>query len=295
MRIVVYCPSYFVGVSSVFSHGEKLGLFVREKDRSKIQKSDYLILGALDRSYDDELLNRANAVLITSTLGQMELMGEINAFVGVLSKFKHLKILCGHYDSCAALSLWIDRRVEYFPYPINIDHMEKDYSKDRPSKIGLFLPNSSRKNILNQSSAYFLSWIKLRNIELHTNLEIEGADVVKHTWLPRDKYLNLINSIAFMLHLTFTESLSYGVIDSINCGSIPIVSRQVSDYFSLPEIITINNVDSANSIASKILELLNESPDSLNSILTECRFRLKVISEMHNSKLRSLTETLKLV
>lgn len=269
-RIIAICPKEFVGVSAVLTHGAKLGYWKHIFLGDEVPENDILLLGAWHPEYW-KLLDKYNCgAYITSTIGQMEFSWEqveLHQLDAIRELYKAEKLkfaLVGWRDV-----LWTfnkRERVFYCPYPFYFKDIEEIKTKDKfPKSVGIYLPNSPRKNLMNQYLA-----AKACSTEIYTNLNFGDKNIHYTGWLERTTYLNLLSRLTTTLHCTYTESFSYAAAESLVAGTIPIVSFQVAQNLGLANATYVcPQCDSIAEIAMPIRRLFSIENKNYQEILAQ--------------------------
>ncbi len=295
-KIVAVCPEEYPGVSAVFKHGEKLGLWEYRNVRRELPKNDLVILGAWHYHYKKYLEDNQCVVYLTSTFGQMEFsyqgieidnLGEIER---LLKEGKIKAILAGWPD---VAEYFQSEKAFYCPYPFSEEYILKQTKQETKEydSIGIFLPNSPRKNTFNQILAAINSKMKI-----YTNLPYDCPGIKTVGWLPNPEYYSLISKLAITLHCTFTESFSYAAAESIVLGTIPIVSSQIATNLSLTNDVICWQCDSVKNILEKIEFFKNVSAEAYQQKITILKSYLKIRNSENLDKTKNvLDEIVKLV
>ncbi len=299
-KVIAICPKEYPGVSAVFRHGEALGLWKHVYFEDNIPENDLLILGAWHPAYRGLLEKYNCAVYLTSTFGQMEFSDnqvEVTWIPELITETKKngIKVILAGWESVAGyFKKKTDEKAFYCPYPFSEDHLaEIPRLVKNPYSIGIFLPCSPRKNTLNQILAADYS-----GLTVYTNLpyDFQNGRINKIKWLENQKYFELISSLKFTLHCTFTESFSYGAAESLLLGTLPIVSPQIADNLNLQRELICYQVDSVKEILRKINELKILSEEEYAYVLkkNQAYFRFKNEENLIKTK-NVLDEVIKLV
>lgn len=296
-NVLCVCSKSFPGVSTVFFHGQKLGLWdfkhIESINLQEIQDYNLIIFGGYHWMYEHWLpyCKQKKAFLITSSLGQIEQSGEAEMFSRMIELLKNNTInylLVGSKDLKESLG---DNRIFRFPYPYSGEFLpKKEYFDNR---IGLFCPTHHRKNLLNQIHAFRLCYDKNPELELYTNARIRTYGNVKVCdWLNQKDYAELLGSMSVVLNVFHTESFCYSTIDALMLGVPVIVSQCIKDNLNLPDDVVIKNSDSLLEISKKLQEKLKLSPKQRYELVLDCKERvLKLVGE-NNAKLEVLLKEL---
>jgi len=305
VKILTICPEEFVGVSAVFRNmSEVIGSNHMElskivKNNEIIENYDLVILGG----YHYEYLNILNhiqrptrALLITSTLGQMELTGDYN-FLKPSHEMLNMGIIDYLFLGSETLyktfkTLYNDKSILYFPYPI---HPLKPSGIYKEKVFGMFAPNHPRKNILNQIYAFIISnkdYNLITNIPIYTNY----PRIQYVNWLPRKDYLEMIESCRAILNVFYTESLCYTTIEAMSLGTPVIFSPAIKQALKIKDnmfkSLYVENPDNVVEIAEKIKYISSIDEDTYNRISKNCKLYIELLAEKHNKKLRELIKSL---
>lgn len=300
-RRIITSAFNFPGVQSVLRHGHAEGIWTRIELQklNTIEQDDnaLIILGGFTPDYAQIIRKLKKkgfrtGIFWTSSLGQMEQVPEeIDLFgqVGSLLQSKDLDFaLCGDQT----LPVIFGGRLIYAPYPLS---MKESYLIKRPKehKIGIFLPQHPRKNILNQVfSLLFLTHHP--SIQLHHNLILPQLPFQTISYQPisdRDKFLTILVSLTLSLMVTHTESFGYSFVDAVLAGTIPIIGPAMAEYFPQPDFplpITCPNPDSPKEIALTIAPWLECSDNHRTQTIKTLRKGLKELAEKNNAQLRNI-------
>ena len=295
-EIVAICPKEFPGVTAVFRDGEKLGLWkFYELHKPFPKEAKLFILGAWHPYYRMLFpdLKGKKTILITSTPAQLE-MGVVDMeFLRLIQEFKNRDVIDDILCGSLALAEWLDAK--YFPYPIWLspDKAFNSIEEKVPNCVGLFLPYHYRKNIFNQIIALKLLQKRIPTLEVFTNLNpYYLPSFCKFVgWRYRAEYLQLLRTVQVFLHVTWTESLAYGVIDALREGTLPLVSTQVQGF--LGSSFFVPDSDNPDEIADALEFMLNLPRGSYlqawRSDLEELKNRAKPREAILNELLKSKT------
>ncbi len=179
----------------------------------------------------------------------------------------------------------------FFPHTIDLSK----FSSVVPCKleninIDLFCALRPGKNVLNQILGFKLSGIEgflhinFNNSNFNRMISMLGTKIVKHCWLPRDRYYALIAGMTLSLQATFTESFSYAVCERM-CLRVPVITScdidLISDDKFLSEHLCVNALDTPPKIAEKIRAIALDSVLRLD-LATRCRQRIEDIAQQDN-------------
>lgn len=305
--IVASCPQGFVGVASIFRHGEKEGLW-KFIPIQKILKDppDILILGAWYPGYElliDCLPKTTKIVIwITSAVAQIEMTPIELDYINIMSSLlEYKKIAAIFYSGTGVDDFFIDKkRIFHAFYPLSTIKMfnsQKMYSIKKPRSAALFLPAHFRKNIYNQTFA--LKSLVREHFTTHSNVNIGLPNQTNfrfHNWLKESDYLALLSESMVSMHCTWTESFSYGAAESIINGTIPIISPTIAKNLELShnkEEITVNNLDNFNEIADRVRSISCLAENSYLELLTILQNDLKKYSIKAKYLLEETLESVK--
>lgn len=309
MKITAITTINYPGVNAVFQNltPENIEyeiILLEQLDKVKLPlKSDLFILGGYHPFYDFLLgnLDGKKAILITSSIGQMELTQDTQFLMKVFNLLNGGKIdyvFFGSKDMYDTFKQNNPNKVFYFPYPIKIAKMKKPILKSKMNAVGFFAPTHPRKNILNQLFAFINAKQILNDetLKLHTNVAHRVSDdpcIIYHQWLPITRYHLLLEKMKAVLNVFFTESLCYSSIEAVNRGSLPIVSSVIAENLgfnkSLEDLIVVNH-DSVNAISNKLVNILSLNQNeyvklhskAFNEIVKLSRKNNKALSELLN-------------
>ncbi len=286
-EIIALCPKEYPGVTSVFRHGENLGLWKLCFLGEEIPENKLVILGAWHPAYAELLEKHKCAIYITSTFGQMEFshnrieIEQYQEIIRLADVGKLVAVLSGYWEVANYSEKFLKEKSFWCPYPFEIKEqkLEPDWwSKKEKNSTGIFLPDAPRKNTLNQIIA--AAEISDR---VYTNLPFVGIKVVSSKgWIPEPEYSLRIKKLMVTLHCTFTESFSYAAAESLVLGTIPIVSLQVAENLGFLE--NWENVclqcDSSEKIMRSIKEIFELGEKSYLELLDNCQkaFKMRMAS-----------------
>lgn len=290
MAVHFACPPEFVGVESVRKHGEALGLW--RSSYYTITKEDLAIFGAWHPNYSRRLreLDCKKARLVTSSIGQMEMSGELP---WLEQDFKLLErgvldyIFFGSSDAYEVYKIRHEN-VRWFPYPICLELYPKEKLEKIPNSIGIFLPQHPRKNWAIQKAACELVKRKIPALQVFSN---EGG------WLPEQEYHELLGKLKIVLNVTHVESFSYATIDAIMHGTLPIISPCIEENLYLEglhcEELIVCNADSAQNIVSRIISILGFDKEDAGYYDKQVSLLQNAIVELAEKNTARLKELLK--
>jgi len=304
-RIIVSALD-FPGVQSVLWHGhwEKIWTRIDFQDLDTIEQDENttIILGAFTPSYTQvihKLKEKGFKVGIfwTSSLGQMEQVPEeidlFNHASLFLQKGELDFALCGDWT----LPLILERGLIYAPYPISFK-LARPINIPKESKIGMFLPQHSRKNILNQVFSLPLLLSKMfPTVELHHNLMLPHPPIANIPYAfitDQPSFLKILGGLRVSLMVTHTESFGYSFVDAVLAGTIPILGPAMAEYFRedcFPDFaipIVCPNPDSPREIALTIAPWLECSDSTYKEAITELRAGLKRLAKKNNAQLKKI-------
>lgn len=311
MKILCTCPG-FVGVMSVFRHGESLGLwdFKRFEDIKlpDITKYDLVILGSWINEYNFiidyvQQNNTKIGVLITSSMGQVEMSPdyvELSQMNNIFALKKVGKIDYVFIGSKPMYECLKSEGVNLFPYPFNTKLLD-NYIVEKKNKegIGLFLPTASRKNILNQLYAFRLMNGKMPQLQLHTNVGIKlqiGLGYNYYDFLPDEEFFNLVKDMNLNLHVSHTESFCYFFAESLTLGTPCLISPCIADNFRLSDFLRswllVKNPDSIIEIHGKISDIVNMDKKDYVKLCKEGKKFIEGFSKENNKALKELLQNL---
>ena len=192
-------------------------------------------------------------------------------------------ILAGWPDVANYFNDEVPEKAFYCPYPFSEEYL---YFKGvtetlvkEPNSVGVFLPCAPRKNTLNQILAAIKSGMKI-----YTNLpyDFQNTNVNKVGWLSNTEYFKLISRLTLTLHCTFTESFSYGAVESLMLGTLPIVSIQICDNMNLSgSVICCGQCDSVTEILNKINYIKNMPELAYEYQIKKCQTNFRFKNELN--------------
>lgn len=303
MKIISLCPEYFPGVCSVFENMRDLKLceFIKLGGKEvQIPLSEFYLLGAWLPEYENLIkeLKKAQAkigIVWTSTTAQMEQTPngiELKYLEKILEMLKNNEIDYLFFGDKNLFQYYEGRKgIHPFFYPISIKLIEQyKANKTIDNTIGLFVPNSPRKNIMGQIYAFLLSARKNTNLMLYTNTGVDAFEknITSYGWLKEEEYHDLLGKMKIILHCTHTESFGYAVVEAIMMGVLPIMSPCIKDNLNLPEEICVNNPDSPIKISEKINEIMAWPKEHFDETLSKCQLIIKELAQNNNFKLKEM-------
>ena len=269
MNIVTICLKTQIGISTVFRHGEKIGLwkfyFLDEVERSL--DADLCILGGWSKLYEP-LLKDFNKVWVLwgSPLLQSEVSPpELTYLKYVIENPKIERVWCGDED----LTYVLGGKSLHLPYPIDVETILK-YKQENIERegLGLFMPSKPYKNIATQLAAVKLLQNKMPNLILHTNVTGRYAKLARwlkikckfYKWMPEPEYLRLLSSLRLTLYVTLSECFAYGALTPMLLETPCLVSRVVEPRWNRPlcRELVVDNTDSPSEIANKASIILDD-------------------------------------
>ena len=276
------------GVEAVGKAGQALGLWKYMNVSTivnTIVEDDFIIWGAWHEYYNREIRKHRckQGRLICSSLGQMEMSGIELEWLTYDFKLLEKGVLDYiFFGSKDAYEVYKTRHenVRWFPYPVyQSTNLLKSQSTKIPNSVGIFLPSTPRKNILNQKAACELARRSILDLQVFTN---------EKGWLPEKEYYELLGKMRIVLNITHVESFSYATIDAIQHGVLPIVSPCVQHNLDLPDEVMVSNPDSPLDISGMLITLLRYDEDIYVDILSKCTRAIESLAKRNNRALGEL-------
>jgi hypothetical protein len=282
-----------VGLASVFTHGEGLGLWEymslpNPEIYQQLKECESLILGGWDPTYKHLLQKTSQRRMVwwASSLGEIWLEPvELTFLQQILATPEVDLIIFGDPEAAEAFQT---ERTLHLPYPVDLQRFQTYQSSSEKDGICIFGPSTLKKNLLNMLAA-----VKLIQKEQPITLHLNKPDAAKlaewlgvrhqyHPWLPEAEYYSLLVKMKVSLQASYAESWGYSSLEAALLGTVPVTSRTVR--WNVP-VLTVNNVNSPASIAEKI----NLALDYPIRLLQE---KIRSLAIQNNTALKRWIETL---
>jgi hypothetical protein len=282
------------GLASVFRHGEGLGLWKymslpNPEIYQQLKECRSLILGGWDPAYKHLLQKTSQRRMVwwASSLGEIWLEPiELSFLQQILVTPEVDQIIFG--DPEAAQAFQTEKTI-HLPYPIDLQRFQAYSPSSQKDGICIFGPSTLKKNVLNQLAAVALiqrdqpTTLHLNNPQTAKLADVLGVRYEYHGWLPDQEYYVLLAGMKVSLQCSVAESFNYQGIESALLGVVPVTSPTIR--WNLPEL-TVQNVNSAQSIASIILEVLCLEEKHFKELSVRCSEQLRLLAEKNNAELR---------
>jgi len=160
---------------------------------------------------------------------------------------------------------------------------------DGKRHIGVLVNHSFRKNFHTQVLAALMVDNSIIHVLDDSSLfyleESQKKRIVEHGLLPHDKFIDLLGSMSFNIHATFSEASGGQVCSESISQGVPCISANTSSFFEydeyLNERLVVNGHDDSYNIFLKIKEIL---PD-LKQLSEKCLVYSEYMNELAHRKM----------
>lgn len=308
MKIITIVPTFFPGVSSVFSHMEKVigskNIFVNLLKEEDLESCDLVIFGAWDNSYNEWLpkIKCKKGILWTSSILQAELSPESVEIKIYHQLLRHLAVGTLDYLFIGDKKLFAttdSEKIKFFPYPIHLDTYSSPLNKwdEGVKNIGLFTVSHARKNRMNQYEGFQLARRQNKDLILYTNSYIlKGDGVVTLPWMEKEAYEVMMDKIHIGLNVFLSESFCYSFLQLMAKGIPTICSLTIAFNFGFPEYISeklvVFDCDDCVEISEKINGLVKLNKEEMVNLSSDCIAYIQFCAEQNNRQLKELFNNL---
>lgn len=211
--------------------------------------------------YDDviNVTGKRHFVRYQSPLTQMELSGLELEHLLFLRSAVNSKKLAGLFVSSEKLFRALHPLAEWWPNAVDLSLHEPPKKDVIPDSIGLYMTYTPRKNLAtNLFAARLMGGIVHCSDGLPDTYKqlAQAFDInIHYNARPTDEeYLQRLANLALSLQVTLSESLNYGIVDNLICGT-PVITGPNTPLANLhPEFdkwCLVNAVDDPVAIADK--------------------------------------------
>jgi glycosyltransferase involved in cell wall biosynthesis len=253
-RIIATCPTGMVGVNSVLSHGQGIGLWKYVPLETSLPEADLTILGGFHPLYPHLLskISGKKAILWCSSLGEIWLEPTEESFLKQIEHSSNIDlIIFGDPEIADVLEV---KNGIHLPYPVDLQRFEGKDSAQR-EHICMFGPATRKKNSLNQLAAVKLLQ-KIQRVRLCLNTpelamlaNFLGIDFDYCPWLPQAQYYDFLAKMRVSLQVSYAESFGYSSLEAALLGVVPVTSSTIR--WNLDRL-TVANPNSPREIAEKV-------------------------------------------
>lgn len=253
----------------------------------------YLAMKKLQQKYQDVKVG----LLWTSTVGQMGFSPDI--VEGSYLWLIHDAMKAGRLDYLFVPTkriyqtfqqIFPSGMVKYLPNTVSFEWLyeHQDNSLVRGiDYVDLFLPQASRKNVLNQ-----VMGARLANVFLHFNSVFKTvrdfADLIKLRycdmgWMDREHYLRALQTMKLGLQVTYAETFDYVLAEHFAYG-VPCITSFTIDFLPKTEEwspLLVENFDDPNEIAQKI-KVLIDNEELYSDISLKCVDLISRVAKENN-------------
>jgi hypothetical protein len=235
-------------------------------------------------------LSCLKGVLFCSPLAQAEISQD---------EVKHLNIYLSWLDQelidylfCSSFNLYNvlrikNKKVRYLPAPAILDH--PNINNKIQGRVCILSDKAKHKNILNGLVSGLLSKevedIFINGLDENYRLLVEGyfpnhQKIKNKGWLSYKDYNRVIGESRLLIHLSFSESFCYTILEALYNGTL-VLTNPVVDWIGLKELY-IQNTGDVEHLVDKINYIMGLGEVEYNNLLKKAQSNARKTIEKHN-------------